>query len=584
MLVLVCAGIAAGAVAGFMRGSAPILAEQTHVPALAQPLPEPVPEDGEDALPEARAVVLSHHFLSAQLIDETFSAIASRAPLRIVLVSPNHFGIGRGAFITTDRSWETPHGVLAADRAAIVALTGENIVVMDDAIFNREHGVFNIIPFVRKHFPNASIMPIAVDERAANADIDALSVRLARFSGAQIVIGSFDFSHELSSGAAEFHDARSIAVLRNLDSDGAARTEIDAKKGLRLVLAYAREVGAERFELRKRSDAAEIVGREIPEGTTSYIHGYFLPGRKTPDETITVLGAGDIMLDRFMRQAVDRDGIRRVFIPLLRLLDGNDVTLANLEGPFTDFAPKPAKPDNLQFTFDPRIAPSLAAYGFSALSLANNHTGNFGQKGLQSTRAYLNAAHIAHFGDPDNATSLSAIATIRGKRIGFVGFNRLFQKSADAVLAEIRALRAGTDTVIVMPHWGNEYMPIPSENQKKLGRAFIDAGADIVLGSHPHVMQPIEEYGNGIIFYSLGNFVFDQIRTRETREGLAVGLVIRKNSINAYVFPTLIEDWQVRLQEPERRGMIWSDLAEHSMLSEINRATLREKGVITITK
>ncbi len=128
---------------------------------------------------------------------------------------------------------------------------------------------------------------------------------------------------------------------------------------------------------------------------------------------------------------------------------------------------------------------------------------------------------------------MSAVVEKNGIKIGFVGFHEFSYVGLDNVLAEIDRLRPTVDVLIVSPHWGVEYQKEPTSSMRKNARLFIDHGADAVIGAHPHVVGNIDEYQGKKIFYSLGNFAFDQYFSKETMNGLAVHISIIKQTSSA---------------------------------------------------
>ncbi len=244
----------------------------------------------------------------------------------------------------------------------------------------------------------------------------------------------------------------------------------------------------------------------------------------------SMLVVGDIMLDRTVfthtKRANDFNHPFLLIDPLFQ--EPYDIRLANLEGPITDFT-SVAETSRFTFTFHPNFVGPIKKR-FDMVSLANNHTTNFGQKGLDQTRKRLTDAGIRFFGDPDNAAAfISTTTSINGITFGFVGYHQLVEKGFDRVILDIKKLDKEVDVVIVMPHWGVEYVTDkPSSLQKKEGQAMVDAGADVIFGAHPHVIEPIEIYKEKFIFYSFGNFIFDQYFSQETSEGLAIKAVFEK--------------------------------------------------------
>lgn len=191
--------------------------------------------------------------------------------------------------------------------------------------------------------------------------------------------------------------------------------------------------------------------------------------------------------------------------PFANVLDyfaGDDLTLVNLEGALCDQGTAVTKRFNFRGPTD--YVNILTRNSVEAVSVANNHTMDYGQKGYDATLATLEAAGV-HYVEQNTGTLITLDS---GLTIGLYGaqFARL---DRDDIAAGITALReAGAELVIFATHWGTEYTYKPTSTQQKLGRAAIDAGADIVFGTHPHVLQPIEYYNDGVIFYSLGNFCF----------------------------------------------------------------------------
>lgn len=248
-------------------------------------------------------------------------------------------------------------------------------------------------------------------------------------------------------------------------------------------------------------------------------------------DKLSILVVGDMMLDRNVRNLINKNGFDEFFSGVKELVSGADIAIANLEGPFTPYPSLTASLVNktLTFTFDPALAPKLSDLGFDILGLANNHTLNFGREGLEMTREYIREAGMFYYGDPNNATELSLITAENGISVGFVGFHEFTYVNFTKVLEEIDYLRVQVDVVIVTPHWGEEYQKAPTENMKKWAHEFIDHGADAVIGAHTHVVGDIEEYKGKKIFYSLGNFAFDQYFSIATMNGLGVLMGVEKD-------------------------------------------------------
>lgn len=269
--------------------------------------------------------------------------------------------------------------------------------------------------------------------------------------------------------------------------------------------------------------------------------------------SIKVVMVGDMMLDRNVRNIIDDKGFEKFFEGVKELIQNADLAVGNLEGPFTTYPSITASLVNkaLQFTFDPALAPALADLGFDILGLANNHTLNFGKEGLEMTRRYIGSSGMIYYGDPLNKDEISTIITKDGIVLGFVGFHEFNYVNYDKVFNEIARLRPLVDVLIVTPHWGEEYVKSPSLKMVKWAHQFIDSGADAIIGAHPHIVADTEIYNDKQIYYSLGNFAFDQYFSEETMNGLAVIMNIdkigEKIDINYTNIPVKVDREGVRI-------------------------------------
>ena len=242
----------------------------------------------------------------------------------------------------------------------------------------------------------------------------------------------------------------------------------------------------------------------------------------TPPPTITLVAVGDVMLARDLVVLMDRHGSTYPFERVAPILAGADIAVANLEGTFTERGTPADK--TYVFRTPPRHAVGLARAGIDVVSLANNHTLDYGSAGLRDTIAALDSAGIAHSGagESDVAARRPAILEVRGLRIAFLSY----AATGDAVAAalgvagvawgtvetiseDVRRAAEQADVVVVSLHAGNEYADEPSSTQQSLAQAAVEAGAMVVLGHHPHVLQRWELGRPWLIAYSLGNFVFD---------------------------------------------------------------------------
>jgi poly-gamma-glutamate capsule biosynthesis protein CapA/YwtB (metallophosphatase superfamily) len=251
---------------------------------------------------------------------------------------------------------------------------------------------------------------------------------------------------------------------------------------------------------------------------------------------VKILFVGDIMFDRYIREGVNKYGngdYGYILDPVKEKLSEYDLVVGNLEGPITDkesvsVNTKMDEKKNLVFTFDPVVAKTLFENNIKLVNLGNNHILNQGANGIEQTKKFLSDAGVEYFGDTGSELLRDLVPkNINGIKISFVSYNYSVSESVDAAIEEIKSAKEKSDIVIVLPHWGTEYkVGDPGEAVRALAHRFIDAGADAIIGTHPHVVQTSEEYKGKKIYYSLGNFVFDQYFQKETMEGLGVEMTI----------------------------------------------------------
>lgn len=234
---------------------------------------------------------------------------------------------------------------------------------------------------------------------------------------------------------------------------------------------------------------------------------------QTPVE-ITIGVVGDVMLGRSVntRMLKYKDD-KWPFFEVVEVLAGYDLTLGNLENPLIEGCK--SKDEGMIFCGRPEATLGLVAAGFDGIGLENNHILNYGEAGKAETIEWLNEAGVLPIVQGGGREF-----EIEGVRMGVLAFDDVSKSlSEQEVIGEIEQWKDKVEVLMVMIHWGVEYVDIPNERQQFLGRQMIEAGADVVVGSHPHWTQTVEEYGDGVIFYSLGNFVFDQMWSEQTRLG-----------------------------------------------------------------
>ncbi|MDD4271580.1 MAG: CapA family protein [Patescibacteria group bacterium] len=262
---------------------------------------------------------------------------------------------------------------------------------------------------------------------------------------------------------------------------------------------------------------------------------------KTPakaDNEISFFFAGDAMFGRNVGYKFQKNNFIDLFANFDKaILEEADIAWLNLEGPVSDKEVTQRPQDHsLVFNFSRETIEALKYLKITTAGLANNHTDNQGQKALAKTKEILEEARIDWNGEPNKISEDGIRRYQQGDlSVALISVNALY--GAKGVEELIKEEKNKNNFVIVLPHWGNEYETSHNANQEKLARAFIAAGADLIIGGHPHVVQDAQVINGKLVFYSLGNFIFDQMFSAETQQGLILSGVIIAEKIKIKLVP-----------------------------------------------
>ncbi|HJV48922.1 MAG TPA: CapA family protein [Geothrix sp.] len=251
-----------------------------------------------------------------------------------------------------------------------------------------------------------------------------------------------------------------------------------------------------------------------------------------PPVSLSLVAVGDILMHQDVKQvaAQDPSGFPALWADLVPLFQGADLAFGNLETPVAPTTGRPGVP--FQFNAPESLPADLHASGFTVLSTANNHAFDQGSRGVRETLERLRAEQLVTIGSGEDRAhaELTQIVERRGFRVAFLGFTDLFNLDLnhratepwvrpldlEPALQAVREARRQADLVVVSVHWGNEYQHAPTKRQRDLARALVGAGCDVILGHHPHVLQPSEildvDGRKALVAYSLGNFISNQDR------------------------------------------------------------------------
>jgi poly-gamma-glutamate synthesis protein (capsule biosynthesis protein) len=332
------------------------------------------------------------------------------------------------------------------------------------------------------------------------------------------------------------------------------------------IFAFAKPVSAPENKEQENGFFQKLIKKTKGEGSEkNNIH----PSLSISEETeIEIIFGGDIMLSRQVNTKMEK--YHDYAWPVLKIASTTlkaDIAIANLESPFLKDASYEVLSGSFSFKANPEAISSINTAGFDVLSLANNHTLNQGKKGIIDTIDILKDNNIAFCGaglDEEGARQAAIVekkgikfaflcyaypddaSTTQNERAGIVNMDE--EKMAN----DIKQNKNLADVIIVIMHAGTEYVTEPNWQQKDFARAAIDAGADIVVGHHPHWPQSFEFYQEKPIIYSLGNLIFDQMWSNETRQGLFLKITWQKGIKELKFIPIKIYDYgQPRLMEDE---------------------------------
>lgn len=235
----------------------------------------------------------------------------------------------------------------------------------------------------------------------------------------------------------------------------------------------------------------------------------------------TILLGGDVMLGRSVTiESLDvQNNSNFPFENIKDLLLNSDLVFVNLENPVTENCPR--IPSGFTFCSPPEMLSGFSGVN-AVVTLANNHIRNYGVEGYEQTKSYLNQNNIAFVGD-----SNLVIREIDGTKFGYLGFDFMSNKPTASDWSLITDSDLQVDVLIVGVHWGVEYTNQPQNYQKEWAKTMVENGADVVVGHHPHWVQTIDYIDGVPVYYSLGNLIFDQMWSEETRKGMLVEITYK---------------------------------------------------------
>jgi poly-gamma-glutamate synthesis protein (capsule biosynthesis protein) len=475
-------------------------------------------EDSSAGVPVG--IVVPHHDMVASTRAAFFESVAKEIqPETVVLVSPDHFNRASYPIIAADKTWNTSIGNIETNESLIAALG----LPIENEPFEREHGVTSLLKDIKTFFPNSQLVPLLISRAATYSEVVTMTEQIYAECPDCLLVSSVDFSHTVDAKVAELHDVLALRGLYARDAELLYKeAEVDSPESLVMLTTWANLHEAKRFNLFSHTNSGVLARTPTGEMTTHIIGAYSKGNAVAPESSVTFMLAGDTMFARGVHEQFVRN-------PLLletigeRFFWGADVSILNLEGVFTETVDEMAwseVPPRLLFAL--LYLEPLRYLRVTGVSVANNHHNDAGELGAQWSDNFVTNQGIAVIGEHNDAAVSSVIRKENGNaKVMFLSVytHRPFSN----LVEQIKTFSIEGYHVVVFAHWGEEYATTHNKSQQTMAEDWIDAGADVVVGSHPHVVQDVGVYKGKPIIYSLGNFLFDQNQMPETKQGMVLG-------------------------------------------------------------
>jgi len=531
--------------------------------------------------------VVPHHGVAQEIIEKFFKYISSKEkPENIIILSPDHFNatnLVEKSFISVDISTKEFYD-LAINNSLLEKLKNKNLA-FDTYAIDFDHGITELLPYIKKSFPDSSILPIIIASKATKEDVEELIRSINGYVGSKtIIIASVDFSHYLPPSAADLHDVKSIATLIDFKKSNFENIEADSWQSLYGTRYFAKLRNSESSNVIERGKSSDFMKYDDSidkDGITSYFSVVFEKedNRKTIEKGKTILIVGNMMFGGKIESFIKKNSPVYPFQKISQLLRGIDIVFGNMDGPIVK-NPQSSSNDSLRFNFLPQVADGLNWANFNLLSLANDHVMDEGESGLNETKQFLKDKNISFVGDPLKCTE---DYYFKKDNVIFLAFNKVEISSCsdEEIINTINLVKSSNPEgfLVTTMYWEEEYKTTSSDFQQELAHKIIEAGADVIVGYHPHIVQDIEIYKNKLIFYSLGDFIFDQSFSREIQDGLVVGVEIYDSRVLYRLLP--IENYQNQpsLMTQKENNQFLEKLASKSSLELSDKI---KNGIIEI--
>jgi AmmeMemoRadiSam system protein B len=462
-------------------------------------------------------ISVPHHLLAADLIARGFWVAANNHYDRVIILSPDHFNRSRRPLATTRRNFDTVFGPLENDRAATGSLLDAGALFEDSDVFEKEHGIAALTPFVKHFFPDAKIVPIAISFGASRADWDKALALLEKLTGPRVlVVQSTDFSHYLSADVALQRDQETLNVIAANDIEALVRlvqpVHMDSKAAQYIQMRLQSGTFKSHATVIANRNSQHYGGNGAK--TTSYIVTVYTDRRprgselRYADQELAYFG-GDTFLGRWLTAPLADKEVAGAIVSEVRALTGGAPLFVNLEGALLDEPPEGVSSD-IHVMHASLAVPILTALNVKVAGLANNHSFDLGSPGYQETRTILERSGIKPLGHKD-IVDVGPFRLIGLNFIGKIDYHG-YPVAKDNDIEELCGMKARSP-LIALVHWGQEYTSAAGPAEYAAAEAMQACGVTAIVGAHSHHAAPRIEAMQGGEYqmtFSLGNLLFDQ--------------------------------------------------------------------------
>jgi AmmeMemoRadiSam system protein B len=469
-----------------------------------------------------------HHLLAADLIARGFWAAHGAKFERVVVFSPAHFNRSTVPLATTRKDFQTVFGTVENDVSAAISVIETGHVHEISDLFETEHGIHALLPFVKWFFPRAKVVAIAVAPISTRSDWDNAVAALRPLLGPKtLLVQSTDFSHYLRPEIALQRDQETLNVIAANDRDALTGLvhpdHLDSKGCQYIQMSLQAELGSSAVVIANRNSAEYVTDASI---TTSYIVEVYTngPASRFPisyDDQQIFYFAGDSFLGRWMTQYLANPALADRLVAHIRSVTGGAPLVVNLEGTLLDEPPE-GLPVLVHCMHASLAVPILRALNVRAANLANNHSFDVGDIGLNESIRILTNAGIT----PLLHGQCADLGPFRVLPLNFVGgalrpgYPLIHEDELESLCTV-----EGKPPILALVHWGREYTTTAQGPEYEIAAALHRCGLSAVIGAHSHqAAETIEvrQGGEYQLCFSLGNFLFDQHAWRSSAALLEV--------------------------------------------------------------